>query len=106
MAAGKSRAGPSSAQALLIHELEHARRLHEERSASPTLAAALDRLAEWQTHRLNATYADLARDPRYAKAIEFFQSDLYGPGDLGRRDADLARVVPLMVRIVPTGVIA
>ena len=97
---------PSSAQTLLIRELEHARRLHEERRASAERAAALDRVAEWQARRLNATYADLARDPRYAKAIVFFQTDLYGPGDFSRRDADLSRVVPLMVRLVPNGVIA
>src|SRR5439155_27123444 len=97
---------PSSAQTLLIPELEHARRLHEERRASPARAAALDRVAEWQARRLNATYADLVRNPRYAQAIVFFQTDLYGPGDFSRRDADLARVVPLMVRLVPNGVIA
>jgi hypothetical protein len=97
---------PSSAQTLLIRDLEHARRLHAERRASPARAAALDRVAEWQARRLNATYADLAQDPRYAGAIVFFQSDLYGPGDFSRRDADLARVVPLMVRVVPNGVIA
>jgi hypothetical protein len=97
---------PSSAQTLLIRELEHARRLHEDRRASPARAAALDRVAQWQARRLNMTYADLARDPRYAGAIAFFQTDLYGGADFSRRDADLARVVPLMVRLVPTGVIA
>ena len=95
---------PSSAETALIRELEHAQRLHQARQASPRLAAALDRIAGWQSRRLNATYADLVRDPRYA--IRFFQSDLYGPGDYSRRDADLARVVPLMVRVLPEGVIA
>jgi hypothetical protein len=97
---------PSSAETHLIRELEHAQRLHQARQASPRLAAALDRVASWQSRRLNATYADLVRDPRYAEAIRFFQSDLYGPGDYSRRDADLARVVPLMVRVLPEGVIA
>jgi len=97
---------PSSAETDLIRELEHAQRLHQARQASPRLAAALDRVAVWQSRRLNATYADLVRDPRYAEAIEFFQSDLYGPGDYSRRDADLARVVPIMVRVLPEGVIA
>ena len=96
----------TSSEAELIRQLERARALHEERAASPELAAALDRLALWQSRRLYATYADLAREPRYARAIEFFQTDLYGPGDFSRRDADLARVVPLMVRILPEGVIA
>jgi hypothetical protein len=97
---------PSPAGAELVHQLARARKLHEERSASPELAARLDRLAAWQTRRLNATYADLAHQPRYAPAIAFFQTDLYGAGDFSRRDADLARVVPLMTRVLPEGVIA
>ncbi len=40
------------------------------------------------------TYADLAAQPRYADAIAFFLSDLYGGADFAQRDADLARVVP------------
>ena len=96
----------SSAAARLTRALERAQSLHEERRLSPGLAAALDRVARWQAQRLNATYADLAQDPRYAEAIAFFQSDLYGPGDFSRRDADLARVVPIMSRLLPEGVIA
>src|SRR5256712_4329535 len=96
----------TTSEAELIRQLERARALHEERAASPEMAAALDRLALWQSRRLNATYVDLSQEPRYARAIMFFQTDLYGPGDFSRRDADLARVVPLMVRILPEGVIA
>ncbi len=80
--------------------------MHDERAASPQLASALDRIAEFQARRLDATYSDLARDPRYKDAIAFFTSDLYGPGDFSRRDADLARVVPMMRRVLPAGVIA
>ncbi len=97
---------PSTAETHLIRELERAQALHGARRGSPTLAAALDRLARWQSRRLNATHPDLAGDPRYAEAITFFRSDLYGPGDYSRRDTDLARVVPLMVRLLPRGVIA
>src|SRR5262249_7073002 len=32
--------------------------------------------------------------------------DLYGPGDFSRRDADLARVVPVMARVLPGGLMA
>jgi hypothetical protein len=95
-----------STSAELVRQLERARSLHEERAASPDLAARLDRLAAWQARRLNATYADLARQPRYAAAIAFFKSDLYGPGDYSRRDADLARVVPVMTRVLPQGLVA
>jgi hypothetical protein len=96
----------SKAEDELVRQVERTRALHEERAASPRLAAALDRLAAWQTRRLNATYADLAAKPRYARATAFFGSDLYGPGDFSRRDADLARVVPIMAKVLPQGVIA
>lgn len=89
----------------LVRQLELARSQHEERAASPELAARLDQLAAWQAARLSATYADLAQQERYAPAIEFFQSDLYGAGDYSRRDADLARVVPIMTHVLPESVI-
>ena len=62
-------------------------------------------VARWQSQRLLDTYADLVRDRRYIKAIDFFRSDLYGPGDFSGRDADLARVVPMMARLLPDGVV-
>ena len=95
-----------SASTDLVCQLERARALHEARAASPDLAARLDRLAAWQARRLNATYADLARQPRYAAAIAFFQSELYGPGDYSWRDSDLARVAPVITRVLPQGLIA
>lgn len=97
---------PTAAQTELTRQLQRARALHQERAASPALAAALDRLAQWQSRRLNGTYADLAGNPRYAAAIAFFRTDLYGSGDFSRRDADLARVVPLMSKVLPEGVLA
>ena len=78
--------------------------MHAARAQNPILAGALDRLSDWQSRRLAASYDDLARDPRYAEAIAFFQSDLYGPQDFSRRDADLAKVVPMMARMLPDGV--
>lgn len=95
----------SPAEALLVRQLECSRLLHQERSASEKLAGVLDRVAHWQARRLNASYSDLAADPRYAEAIAFFQSELYGPGDFSQRDADLARVVPIMVRVLPDAVV-
>ncbi len=89
-----------------MRELARVQRLHEDRRGNPILAGALDRLADWQARRLRMTYADLAVDPRYAAAIQFFQNDLYGAADYSRRDADLARVVPMMVKMLPETVIA
>jgi hypothetical protein len=47
------------------------------------------------------TYQDLAAQPRYSDAIAFFLSDLYGATDFAQRDSDLARVVPIMTRMLP-----
>jgi len=97
---------PDSAPARLIRAMAHVGSLHEARAADATLAVALERLAAWQARRLRRTYADLAAQPRYAGAVDFFETDLYGGENFARRDADLARVVPIMVRTLPEGVIA
>jgi hypothetical protein len=96
----------AAAKEALIQQLERARALHLGRAASFQLAISLDALARWQSERLVQTYADLGRDPRYVKAIDFFRSDLYGPGDFSGRDADLARVVPVMARLLPEAVVS
>lgn len=96
---------PSAAHAALVRELEHARKLHAERVANPILDGAMQRLADWQSARLAQTYADLAAQPRYRAALAFFQSDLYGGDEIPKRDADLARVVPIMVALLPDRVI-
>ncbi|CAG1009361.1 hypothetical protein BURK1_03650 [Burkholderiales bacterium] len=95
----------TSAAAALVRELERVHALHAVRAANPILAGALQRLGDWQARRLAATYADLAHDPRYADAITFFETDLYGPQDFSKRDADLARIVPAMTRLLPDGVV-
>lgn len=63
-------------------------------------------LKQWQAARLAETYADLLADPRHKPAAEFFLSDLYGPKDFGPRDEELARVVPIMVRMLPARALA
>jgi hypothetical protein len=95
-----------SARTALVGELQRVRRLHDERKSNPFLAGALERLERWQARRLRMTYADLAQSPAHSAAIAFFQTDLYGGGDFSQRDADLARVVPIMVKMLPGRVIA
>jgi len=94
------------AHAALLRELGRSLKLNAERAANPIVAGALDRLRALQAARLRHTYADLAAQPRYASAIRFFQEDLYGSGDFSRRDADLMRVVPAMVRVLPADLVA
>lgn len=102
MSAAASRDAIQRLQAALALVQRH----HGERSAKPELARSLDQVAEWQARRLRHTYADLEAQPRYAGAIRYFETDLYGAADFAQRDADLARIAPLLERLLPAGVIA
>lgn len=94
-----------NAQSALTRELARVTRLHAERRANPAFEGALERLAAWQALRLRLTYADLETQPRYAEAVDFFEADLYGSADFAQRDADIARIAPIMVMTLPERVI-
>jgi hypothetical protein len=78
------------------------RALSAARRAAPEFAQAKHRVRVWQNRRFAATYADLRAEPRYQPAVEFFLAELYGEADLSvARDADIERVLPVMVRMLP-----
>lgn len=84
-------------------------RLQAQHRKSASDAAVTQRLAAlraWQARRLAATYADIHRVEPFAAACEFFLADLYGEGDFADRDRAVERVVPIMMRILPEGVLA
>lgn len=85
--------------------IAEARQLRAARSDDPH-PEDFGRLKEWQAARLAQTYADLLASERYCAAAEFFLSDLYGPKDFRTRDEELARVVPVMVRMLPARALA
>ena len=58
-------------------------------------------LKAWQVQRLAQTHAQWLEQPRYAAAARFFLEDLYGPKNHERRDADLARVLPKLFKLLP-----
>jgi hypothetical protein len=80
--------------------IAEARELRAARAADPN-PEDFPRLKEWQAARLALSYADLLASERYKPAAEFFLSDLYGPKDFRTRDEELARVVPVMVHMLP-----
>ncbi len=87
----------------LLHDLRDARHPElEPRNRLPQLT----RLREWQSQRLGLSFGSLRGHARYGAAAEFFLSDLYGAEDASWRDRDLARVLPTMLRWLPTGVLA
>src|SRR4030095_16518954 len=80
--------------------LERSRKLRRKVVASRDLSGVRRLLADYQAQRLQETYADLAAQPRYRPAVEFFLEDLYGPVDYGQRDADIERVFPVMAHVL------
>lgn len=61
----------------------------------------LPEVRRWQARRLECSFQGFLRDPRRAPAARFFLSDVYNEGDFRRRDRDIARVLPLMQRLLP-----
>jgi hypothetical protein len=75
------------------------------RLADPELDRRVAGLKEQQQQRFSQTYADLLASVRYGEAARFFLDELYGPADFTNRDAQFARVVPSLVRMVPQEVV-
>jgi len=69
--------------------------------ANPKAAAARQRFRAWQSQRLARTHASLLTNPRFAEAATFFLTDIYGANDPGTRDAEMRRVLPKAVKLLP-----
>lgn len=80
-----------------LHQVNAYRDLAERMGLLPAIA----RLQDWQCQRLLASHQDLAGQPRYQAAMGFFVDELYGPKDFSQRDADLARVIPKLSKLLP-----
>jgi hypothetical protein len=81
--------------------LERKQRLEDRAAADPKLNTRLQELRRWQANRLSQTYSDLPRQSRFIPALDFFLTDLYGPHDFTRRDADLKRALTRLQRALP-----
>lgn len=61
----------------------------------------LPELRRWQARRLEDSFQHFLDDPRRRGAAMFFLTDVYGDHDFSRRDANVAKVVPMMQRLLP-----
>jgi len=59
------------------------------------------KLADWQAERLKTTHQDLYQHPGYHTGLEFLLSDLYAPAGMTRRDDNVDRIFPKMVKWLP-----
>ncbi len=76
-------------------------RIRSELAADPRLEERVAAVRRFQSVRLHAAYADLAKQPRYRAAAEFFLSDLYCVDDPLERDQQLATAWPRLRRWLP-----
>lgn len=58
-------------------------------------------IADWQAERLKTTHQDLYRHPGYHSGLEFLLTDLYAPAGMTRRDDNIDRVFPKIVKWLP-----
>lgn len=65
----------------------------------------LPEVRRWQAERLEASFDRFLRDPSRRPAAQFFLSDVYNDRDFSRRDADIARVLPMMQRLLPASLL-
>lgn len=75
--------------------------VRDPRNRLPQLAA----LQAWQARRLGGSFTDFKENARMRPAAEFFLTDLYGERDFSGRDRDVAKVMPLMSRLLPDGLL-
>lgn len=74
--------------------------LHGRYLADRKLLERYGRFVRWQTAYMSSFYDDLRTQPGYSDALDFVITDLTGLG-ISQRDEDLARAVPIMVRMLP-----
>ncbi len=83
-------------QQLLLEYHEY----RQQRDQHP-LGEFIDYLGDWQITRLKRTHHDLYASPQYHDALEFLLKDLYSPKEFTQRDADLERIFPKLVKLLP-----
>lgn len=86
--------------------LQRHQRLHDPVREPRNGLRWLGELRRWQAARLRRSFARFLQDPERRPAAEFFLSDVYGDHDFARRDADIARVLPMMQGLLPERLLA
>jgi hypothetical protein len=79
--------------------------LHDPRCEPRNLLRWLPELRRWQAQRLERSFQRFLEDPRRRPAAHFFLTDVYGDHDFSRRDADIARVLPMMRTLLPSALL-
>ena len=89
----------------LQRRLAHHQALHDPAREPRNRLRWLPELRRWQAQRLEESFERFLADPRRRPAAHFFLTDVYGDHDFSRRDADLARVLPVMEGLLPAALL-
>ena len=84
----------------LRHFTDASNAVHEAYLSDPELLRQYEDFLSWQVDYMLPFYSEFEDHPETAAAVEFVISDLIGTG-ISARDADLARVIPVMIRLLP-----
>ena len=76
-------------------------RLRMLRDENPSLDMRVRAIKSFQHARLRRDYIGLLANERFRPAAMFFLEHLYGPSDFSARDAQFARIVPALKRLLP-----
>jgi len=101
LARGRRRLDKRALGAALTRRLAWHQAVHDPEREPRNDLRWLPVLRRWQAARLAASFEGFMQDPKRQPAAAFFLTDLYGDRDFSRRDADIARVAPLMLRLMP-----
>ncbi len=96
---------PRPAATRIAELIARHQRLHDPEREPRNHLPWLRELRRWQAARLRRSFARFLDDPRRRRAAEFFLADVYGDHDFARRDADIARVMPMMQRLLPAALL-
>lgn len=80
--------------------LAQVQRLRLLRIENPSLGARVQAIKAYQHARLRRDYVGLLANERFRPAARFFLEHLYGPSDFSARDAQFARIVPALKRLL------
>ncbi len=89
-----------SAAKKLRRYAERSNTIHDAYLNDQELLARYEHFVAWQLNYMLPFYDDLRASQDYAAAVDFVVSDLTGMG-VSRRDRDIARIVPIMARLLP-----
>jgi len=89
----------------LARRLAWHQRLHDADAEPRNALRWLPEVRRWQAQRLEESFRHFLDDPDRRAAALFFLADVYGDHDFSQRDADLAKVLPGMRKLLPASVL-